>query len=60
MVPPMLNLKKAGRKAGKKAASKAAPALRAPLGLRVKPEIKKWLDDAARDYGRSQSQEAEL
>lgn len=56
----MLKMKKAGRKAGKKAASKAAPALRVPLGLRVTPEIKKRLDDAARDYGRSQSQEAEL
>lgn len=57
MEPPMLKLKKAGRKAGRKAASKAAPALRVPLGLRVTPEIKKRLDDAARDNGRSQSQE---
>ena len=60
MEPPMLKLKKAGRKAGRKAASKAAPALHVPLGLRVPPEIKKRLDDAARDNGRSQSQEAEL
>jgi predicted transcriptional regulator len=56
MEPPMLKLKKAGRKA----ARKAAPALRVPLGLRVTPEIKKRLDDAAKDNGRSQSQEAEM
>jgi len=48
------------KKAGRKAATKAAPALRVPLGLRVTPDIKKRLDDAAKDNGRSQSQEAEM
>lgn len=39
---------------------KAEPVLRVPLGLRVTPDIKKRLDDAAKDNGRSQSQEAEM
>ena len=33
---------------------------RVPLGLRVTPELKAKLDSAAKDSGRSQSQEAEL
>lgn len=57
--PPMAMLK-AARKAGRKAAGKAVEAPRVPLGLRVTPETKKRLDDAARDAGRSQSQEAEM
>jgi hypothetical protein len=33
---------------------------RVPLGLRVTPELKERLDNAAKETGRSQSQEAEL
>ena len=36
------------------------PGERVPLGLRVTPELKTRLDDAANQSGRSQSQEAEL
>lgn len=36
------------------------PGTRVSLGLKVTPEIKRRLDQAARDSGRTQSQEAEL
>lgn len=39
---------------------KTTEGVRVPLGLRVTPEMKEKLDAAARQSGRSQSQEAEL
>lgn len=39
---------------------KSTEGARVPLGLRVTPELKEKLDAAARQSGRSQSQEAEL
>lgn len=36
------------------------PADRVPLGFRVKPDMKRRIENAAKESGRSQSQEAEL
>ena len=36
------------------------PGTRVSLGLKVSPEIKRRLDEDAREHGRTQSQQAEL
>src|SRR3954447_19596048 len=51
---------KPSRKTKKRVGRPPDPVQRVPLSLRVTPDVKKQLDTAAKQSGRSQSQEAEF